>query len=232
MSKDIVLRRDGVPVVLRGVKSITTPLSGGSNMTWLPEDETIPIELTATENGEYLASDSGYYGYSKVDVMVPGGKGAVMETVKSDGSIQEEYVEPYAGKEPGSSMVVTDPETKIRTYYVIRDNGTVVKSTVPSYAIVTTLPKTEYSAGESVSYSGAVITLYYGNDEVASTYNGGVLSYGSSAWNNYVDVESGTIEEVSRNGIVVMYVKQWWFVGGTDFGREYCLRAYYNVTVG
>lgn len=226
------MRIDGTPQVLSGVEKIQTPLVGGSSMTWLPEDETVATTLYVTENGEYDASDSGYYGYSKVTVMVAGGTGAMVEVENEDGTVTEKYMEPPSATAPDSSMVVVDPETKICMYHRIKSDGTIESKAVPSYVWVTKTPKTEYSGTENVDYTGTELTLYYGNGEVATQYNNGVINYGSGAWNSYVVAESGSINDVCRNGIIVIGVKPWWYNDGTSFGKEYYLKAYYKVTIG
>lgn len=78
MSKDIYIAESGVRKDMSGVKKINTKLASGA-ANWIPEDEMSTDILTVTENGEYVASASGLYGYSRVLVLVPGGGDAVVD---------------------------------------------------------------------------------------------------------------------------------------------------------
>ena len=73
MSKTITIQEAGVPKSLNGVRKLNTKNSDGGATNWIPEDETEVGTLTITANGEYVASGSGLYGYSRVLVLVPGG---------------------------------------------------------------------------------------------------------------------------------------------------------------
>lgn len=79
MSKDIYIAENGVQRALSDVLKINTKLASGSAVNWIPEDETGTDQLTITANGEYVASASGLYGYSRVLVLVPGGGDAVVD---------------------------------------------------------------------------------------------------------------------------------------------------------
>jgi hypothetical protein len=78
LSKDIYIAENGVQRALNGVRKINTKLASGA-ANWIPEDETNTDQLTITENGEYVASASGLYGYSRVLVLVPGGGDAIVD---------------------------------------------------------------------------------------------------------------------------------------------------------
>ena len=233
MAKNIVMRMDGEPQRIGGVKKINTALAGGSRADWLPDDETRLANLEVFTNGVYRASDFGYYGINRIDVMVAGGDGAQLEPPDDEEDQTVAYVKAPTSSAVGASLVEKDPETGVITYKVIKSDGTIESKTVPSYAMVTVPPKSEYQTLEDqMDYTCAEITLYYGDDTVAEDYGGGVLVEGTSAWDSYVRTTEGTVRDVMKSGLVVMYVLPWWYEGGTSFGIEYQIRAFYSITVG
>lgn len=70
MSKDIIIQKDGVEQELDGVTKITTPVYGSFSCVWVPEDERQLTEKIVTQNGDYVAADDGFYGYSRVAATV------------------------------------------------------------------------------------------------------------------------------------------------------------------
>jgi hypothetical protein len=197
---------------------------------WLPIDETVAGVLTCSENGDYVASEHGLFGFSKVDVLVDGMGGAMIEVDDGAGGVTVEWRDVPAGG-AGTTMVATDPVTNVMTYYEIDSEGVIQETVVPSYAMVTTTPKTEYeSATDAVDYTGMEITLYYGDDTEAEDF-GPTIAYGSATWNAHVVADAGTVGEILRNGLIIVYVRPWWFQNGDELGREYHLRAYYGAEV-
>ena len=197
---------------------------------WLPIDETVAATLTCSENGDYVASQYGFFGFSKVDVLVDGMGGAMIETDDEAGGISVDWHDVPAGG-AGTTMVATDPVTNVMTYYEIDSEGVIQETVVPSYAMVTTMPKTSYeSAADAVDYTGMEITLYLGDDTEAEDF-GPTIAYGSETWNAHVVADSGTVGEVLQNGLIIVYVRPWWFQNGDQLGREYHLRAYYGAEV-
>lgn len=73
MTRDVRIQESGTNQDFEDVKTLTTPVVGGGNATWMPEDETAVGEITITSNGEFVPSEHNLYGFYKVNVMVPGG---------------------------------------------------------------------------------------------------------------------------------------------------------------
>jgi hypothetical protein len=165
-----------------------------------------------------------------VDVLVAGMGGAIIEVDEGAGRISVEWRDvPAAGA--GATMVAVDPVSNVMTYYEVDSEGVIQETIVPSYAMVTTMPKTSYeSATDAVDYTGMEITLYLGDDTEATDY-GPTISYGSETWNAHVVADAGTVGEVMQNGLIIVYVRPWWFQNGDQLGREYHLRAYYGAEV-
>ena len=87
---DIIIREDGTPKQLSPTRLATK--SDSSSLNWIPEQITNLARITINSNGEYLASNDGYYGYAIVNVCVAGGNEAEISG--------DPYVDP-----------VTDPQT-------------------------------------------------------------------------------------------------------------------------
>lgn len=235
MSKDLRVILNPNPSVVASFPStdkIRTAILGNRfTADWLPIDETVAATLTCSANGDYVASEYGFYGFSKVDVLLDGMGGAEIETDDEAGYVSVEFVDVPAGG-VGTTMVAVDPVTNLMTYYEVDNEGVIQETIVPSYAMVTTKPKTEYASGaETVDYTGMAITLYFGDNTVAEDF-GPTISYGSEEWTEHVETDGGTVGEVAKNGLIIAYVKPWWFQNGDRLGREYCLRAYYDVRIG
>ena len=197
---------------------------------WLPRDDTVAGVLTCSANGDYVASEYGLFGFSKVDVLLDGMGGAMIEVDDGAGNVTVEWHDVPAGG-AGTTMVATDPVTNDMTYYEVDSEGVIHETIVPSYAMVTTMPKTEYeSATDVVDYTGMEITLYYGDDTEAEDY-GPTIAYDSETWNAHVVADAGTVDDVIQNGLIIVYVRPWWFQNGDQLGREYHLRAYYGAEV-
>ena len=133
------------------VPKLRTDELGGTSTDWVQDDDTKADRLNVTANGTYTAASAGKYGYDYVTVSVPG-TGAT--GTGTDGEIH--HVEP-------------DPET-----------GELVDTVLPSSIEVTTPPtNTDYVDGETIDYSGIVVTAYLASGEVWEDENhpGGVIPF-------------------------------------------------------
>lgn len=70
MSKNIVIKKNGVAQTLNNVSYIRTSAVGGGYVDWVPEDECVVAPITATQNGTYIADDRSLYGFNMVTVNV------------------------------------------------------------------------------------------------------------------------------------------------------------------
>ena len=68
MSKNIVIKKNGVAQTLNNVSYIRTSAVGGGYVDWAPEDECVVAAITVTENGTYIADDRSLYGFNVVTV--------------------------------------------------------------------------------------------------------------------------------------------------------------------
>lgn len=106
MTRSVRIQESGVSQDFSDVKTLTTPVVGGGNATWMPEDETAVGEITITGNGEFVPSEHDLYGFYKVNVMVPGGG-------------QGEYVEPGGiGVNVDGTIPMTQPNGTISNVHV------------------------------------------------------------------------------------------------------------------
>ena len=235
MSKNLRVILNPNPSVVASFPSTdkirTAVLGNRFTADWLPIDETVAATLTCSANWDYVASMYGFYGFSKVDVLLDGMGGAEIETDDEAGGVSIDFVNVPAGG-AGTTMVATDPVTNIITYYEVDSEGVIHETIVPSYAMVTTKPQTDYARStDAVDYTSMVITLYYGDDTVAEAF-GPTIEYGSEAWTAHVEADTGPVGEVAENGLIICYIHPWWFQNGDQLGREYHLRAYYDVRIG
>ena len=118
MSKSITIGQNGVFANLDNVRKINTKNTGGGATNWIPEDETSTDALTITANGEYVASQSGLYGYSRVLVLVPGG---------GDATVDGRTISVAPGGE-GSSIAGTIDGVPCRMY--VDEDGNLVTETL------------------------------------------------------------------------------------------------------
>lgn len=136
MSKNIVIQEGGVGKQLTADK-LKTNIVGVGTCLWVPEDEVRLGTKSVSENGTYVASNDGYYGYSQFSV-----SGVGTATGR----------DPVTGQE---KMVTVDPET-----------GDLVETVLPVEIRVTTPPtKTEYQSGETINISGMVVKAYGANGD-------------------------------------------------------------------
>lgn len=136
MSKNIIIQEGGVGKQLTADK-LKTILVGVGTCLWVPEDEVRLGTKSVSENGTYVASNDGYYGYSQFSV-----SGVGTATGR----------DPVTGQE---KMVTVDPET-----------GDLVETVLPVEIRVTSPPtKTEYQSGETINISGMVVKAYGANGD-------------------------------------------------------------------
>ena len=235
MSKTIRVKVDGTMTTLSGVDKVQTDTYGTSAERWIPKDMTECGVLEANENSEYVAQAEGLYGYTQVNVMVDNGTGAELDLTDTEGHTSTKYVIGAAGSTsnydcPGASVVWLDGERLM--YSKVDSDGVIQTTEVPRYMTLTTPPtKRQYVRGESVDYTGAELTLYFGDGSVATSW-GGAISYGSSTWTSRVVTETGKVEEVAdaadRVGI---FVPPFWYEGGSLLDKGYWLKVYYKVAI-
>lgn len=137
MSKSIVIQEGGIGKQLT-VDKLKTDLVGGGTCLWVPEDEMNLGTKSVSENGTYVASDDGYYGYSQFTVSGVGT--AIGKAPDGSGDEAEATVDPVTGdikitKLP-SSIDVIEPPTNPYGIYVdgqtITKDGMVVKGYLQS----------------------------------------------------------------------------------------------------
>lgn len=97
MSKNVLMQEHGVDEQFNSVSEIYTS-SQASGDVWVPESETVLGTLTVTANGTYNAKSQGYYGFSTVNVNVPGGGTFSEKTINSNGyhSAMDDGVDGYS----------------------------------------------------------------------------------------------------------------------------------------
>ena len=136
MSKTIIIAEGGTGKQLTADK-LKTNLSGGGSCLWVPEDEINLGTKSVSENGTYVASDDGYYGYSQF-------------TVSGVGTATGR--DPTTGDE---KQVTVDPET-----------GDLVETVLPSEIRVITPPTNPYGTyidGQTITKDGMVVKAYSAN---------------------------------------------------------------------
>ena len=131
------------------VPKLRTDELGASTTDWVQEDDTKAASLKVTANGEYPAASAGKYGYDYVTVSVKGGSATGI------------------GPDGNEHTVTPDPET-----------GKLIDEVIPSSIIVTTPPTvTTYQDGDTIDFTGIVVTAYTLDGEVweDSSHPGGVI---------------------------------------------------------
>ena len=159
MSKNIAIQEGGTAKSMTVHKLKTTLVAGGTCL-WVPEDEVSLGTKHITENGTYTALEDGKYGYSQVTVNVPGGAGSASSSGTPTTS---------GGTTPGgigSAVVGTDPTDGNEYGVGVDENGNLVSTKVPSNIAVSKEPdKVDYTVGETIDYSGIIVTLKGGDGE-------------------------------------------------------------------
>lgn len=146
MSKNITIQEGGVAKQMT-VDKLKTNLVGGGTCLWVPEDEVTLGQKTISENGTYKASDDGLYGYSQVMVS---NAGIASGTIPSGATIPTGDGNEYA--------VTTD------------GSGNLDFLKIPSSIRITTQPTTtEYYDGDTIDYTGMVVTKYDANGQSMGT---------------------------------------------------------------
>ena len=144
MSKNITIQEGGVGKQLT-VDKLKTNLVGGGTCLWVPEDEVAIGPKTITENGVFVAADDGLYGYSQV-------------AVNSVGIAM--------GKMPLSAPTADGNEYAVSSGM----GGDLEFTKLPALIKVTTLPTThEYNDGDTIDYTGMVVTAYDANNSSMGT---------------------------------------------------------------
>ena len=134
MSESIVIEKSGTAEVVRDVEAIRTDAISGSTIRWVPEESTKTEPIIINENGKYTAADNGILGYSSVIVAVEAG------SVTGKGEDGNEYT--------------------VKT----NEDGEIVKTKTPSSISITTSPSvTTYNDGDTIDYTGIVVTSYDAN---------------------------------------------------------------------
>ncbi len=146
MSKNITIKEGGVAKQLTVDKLKTNEVGGGSCL-WVPEDEVLLGQKTINANGTYKASDDGLYGYSQVTVS---NAGIASGTIPSGATLPTGDGNEYS--------VTTD------------NNGNLDFLKIPSSIQITTQPTTtEYYDGDTIDFTGMVVTKYDANGQSMGT---------------------------------------------------------------
>ena len=131
------------------VPKLRTDELGASTTDWVQEGDTKAASLKVTANGTYAAASAGKYGYDYVTVSVKGGSATGI------------------GPDGNEHTVYPDPET-----------GKLIDEVIPSSIVVTTPPTvTTYQDGDTIDFTGIVVTAYTLDGEVweDSSHPGGVI---------------------------------------------------------
>jgi hypothetical protein len=221
MAKSVNMTVDGTDGTYQGVETLGRRGVDGMPMGWVPEDETSMGALRATENGLY--EPSGFYAYSKANVLVRGGNAAYVEVEQPDGSVRVEWVVPEPSTSPSAGGVVGVDRTDGNSYYVyVGDDGMLHKVKVPSVATLSSLPaRTEYEDGDEMDYTGAAIALAYGDGTAATDYDGGTVAFGTPEWDVHVSVPQEALSAGQES--VTVHVLGFWLRGWQGLGEAYGL---------
>lgn len=140
LSKNVTIK-EGATSKQFSAQKLKTNMVGGGTCLWVPEDETRLTTKNITENGTYLASDDGYYGYSQVTVNGIGAAiGTTPESLGGDGNEHAFTTE-------------IDPET---------GEAIVVDTKLPSSITVSRPPtKTQYNDGDSIDITGLYVVAHF-----------------------------------------------------------------------
>lgn len=157
MSKNIVIQEGGVGKQMT-VNKIKVNNVGSGTSLWVPEDETTLTTKNISKNGTYEATTDHAYGYSQVTVNVAGGNGSADS---SGAPTSSEGVSPGG---VGSAIIGVDPSDGETYGYGVDESGNVVKTHLPTSIQVAKPPnKTSYSDGETIDFSGIIVTLHGGD---------------------------------------------------------------------
>ena len=134
MSRNIIIKIDGVDQSLSAVEDIQTDRASGGSVKWVTPEEKTLAEISCTQNKNYTAQEAGAYGIGKATVNVP-----------------PKYV---TGKgEDGQTH-----------HYGVDDEGHLTDQVLPESIAVTTPPYNPYviySNGQAITKDGMVVHAYY-----------------------------------------------------------------------
>lgn len=156
MSEAIKIKEGGVDHSQNQIEKLKTNTVGGGVCFWVPETERQTDDKRITENGTYTAEEEGLYGYDEIVVSVP-----------NTGSMSGKGAD-------GNDYSVT-----------VDDDGYIVETKIPSAIQITTPPpRVSYNDGDTIDYSGIVVTLYDGNGNVFtdSRYTDGIVPFSELAF--------------------------------------------------
>ena len=235
MSRNVAIRTDGSNRRFINVKTLTVKDSHEQADGWMPANDLVLGEITVTENGEYVPADIGAYAYYKVNVLVAGGDGAMME-VTEGGKTSYQYVEPLpAGMGSGTGGQLLGLRSDGNYYYSKVDaDGNLTSVKVPSEARLRHDPyKTKYDHGDTIDYSGTVIGLYYRDGTLATSYaDNGLVIKGSTHWSRYVVEDSSALSAANGSTqYAKVYVRPFWLDDGLRLSLDYALACSITVFV-
>ena len=230
MSKNITIQEGGTAKQMTVNKLKTTLVAGGTCL-WVPEDEVSLGTKHITENGTYTASEDGKYGYSQVVVNVPGGAGSADSSGTPTTS---------GGTTPGgigSAVVGTDPTDGNEYGVGVDENGNLVTTKIPSSISVGKAPdKTNYIDGETIDYSGIIVTLKGGDGEpfANSDYPNGRVPFDELTFPiNNADISGvSNVGNVSYNDVNYKFCRTFTkkqYTENNDLNREVTFSAGYGV---
>lgn len=132
MSQNIKIKEGGTAMTFGGLDRLIVPLSGSGESQWIPKSTVSAPDKSIDKNGTYKASSEGVYGWEQVSVSVQ----------------QSDHV---TGKGPdGNNYTVS-----------VDDNGDIQETKIPYSIVVTTPPtKTIYDDGDTIDFSGMIVTAY------------------------------------------------------------------------
>ena len=199
MSKNITIQEGSVAKQLT-VDKLKTNLVGGGTCLWLPEDEVLLGQKTINANGTYKASDDGLYGYSQVTVS---NAGIASGTIPSGATLPTGDGNEYS--------VTTD------------NNGNLDFLKIPSSIQITTQPTTtEYYDGDTIDFTGMVVTMYDANGQSMGTISLSELILPITEADDGSAYHDEWSDGAGVNALMVTYTQRWWL---DPYGNEkttYC----------
>lgn len=194
MSEAIKIKEGGVDRSQNQINKLKTNTVGGGVCFWVPETERQTDDKHITENGTYTAEEEGLYGYDEITV-----------SVSNTGSMSGK------GADGNDYNISVD------------DNGYIVETKIPSEIRITTPPpRVSYNDGDTIDYSGIVVTLYDGNGNVFtdSRYPDGIVPVSELTFPVTAAHADGGGEWTDGAGINAMQVTLMPTVGIDIYGHE------------
>jgi hypothetical protein len=148
-----LIEEGGMPKALT-LQMLEVEKQGGGTEYFVRKSDTKLTTKSISKNGTYNASSDDAYGYSKVTVNVAGGNGSADSHGRptTSGGINP------GG--PGSAVIGKDPETGNDVVVGVDEDGSIVKTPVPSGIKILKAPdKTDYEYQETIDYSGIVVHM-------------------------------------------------------------------------